>query len=221
MCLRSGRSARLDRRRRRQSGLARAPRRDLRRLCLGSDRARRPPDVAAALRRVQIGSDPWLCHGVRLGAVRARRDLPVRRLPRRDRDDGWARLYGRRLRRAHDRRLARRRPRLRTRPPCRARPDNAVRNGLPAARRGQESVVSAAPVAGENAQRPLASYAALMGAFLGSFGGLIVAVAARGGLPERMSPYDLALAGTAGHKLSRLIATDEVTAPLRAPFVVV
>jgi hypothetical protein len=82
-------------------------------------------------------------------------------------------------------------------------------------------VSGAVPVAGENAQRPLASYAALMGAFLGAFGGLIVAVAARGGLPERMSPYDLALAGTAGHKLSRLIATDEVTAPLRAPFVVV
>jgi len=36
-----------------------------------------------------------------------------------------------------------------------------------------------------------------------------------------MSLYDLALAGIAGHKLSRLIVTDEVTAPLRAPFVVV
>ena len=81
--------------------------------------------------------------------------------------------------------------------------------------------MSEAAAVGEHAQRPLASYSALMATFLGGFGGLIAAVAARGRLPERMSPYDLALAGTAGHKLSRLIATDGVTAPLRAPFVVV
>jgi len=60
-----------------------------------------------------------------------------------------------------------------------------------------------------------------MAAFLGGFGGLVATRAAKGALPERMSLYDLALAGIAGHKLSRLIVTDEVTAPLRAPFVIV
>ena len=70
-------------------------------------------------------------------------------------------------------------------------------------------------------ERPLATYSAIMTLFLGGFGGLFAAAAARRSLPERLSAYDLALAGIAGHKLSRLIVTDEVTAPLRAPFVAV
>jgi len=37
-------------------------------------------------------------------------------------------------------------------------------------------------------------------------------------LPSRMAPLDLALVGTATAKLSRLIARDPVTSPLRAPF---
>jgi hypothetical protein len=76
-------------------------------------------------------------------------------------------------------------------------------------------------VAGEKADRPLVPYSSLMAAFLGTFGGLLTVSAARGRLPDRLSAYDLVLAGVAGHKLSRLIVTDEVTAPLRAPFVTV
>jgi len=60
-----------------------------------------------------------------------------------------------------------------------------------------------------------------MVAFLGGFGSLLAATAAKRSLPERLPLYDLALAGIAGHKLSRLIVKDEVTAPLRAPFVLV
>jgi hypothetical protein len=37
-------------------------------------------------------------------------------------------------------------------------------------------------------------------------------------LPERVSAADLALVGTASHKLSRLVSKDKVTSPLRAPF---
>jgi hypothetical protein len=70
-------------------------------------------------------------------------------------------------------------------------------------------------------ERPLGSYTAIMALFLGGFGALFTAAAAKRSLPARLSPYDLALAGVAGHKLSRLIVTDEVTSPLRAPFVVV
>ena len=55
-------------------------------------------------------------------------------------------------------------------------------------------------------------YNALVGAFL--------AYRARSGksFPERIGIGDLVLAGIATHKLSRVIAKDRVTAPLRAPF---
>jgi hypothetical protein len=73
----------------------------------------------------------------------------------------------------------------------------------------------------EAPSRPLTSYLGLIAAFLTAFGGLFAAAAAKRRLPDRLSVYDLALAGVAGHKVSRLIARDEVTAPLRAPFVLV
>lgn len=58
---------------------------------------------------------------------------------------------------------------------------------------------------------------------MGAYG---VAVAALAGvvrrrghrLPERVSIGDIALIAVAAHKLSRLIAKDPVTSPLRAPF---
>lgn len=37
-------------------------------------------------------------------------------------------------------------------------------------------------------------------------------------LPERVAAADLLTIGVASHKLSRLLAKDKVTAPLRAPF---
>jgi hypothetical protein len=68
-------------------------------------------------------------------------------------------------------------------------------------------------------QRPLQTYSIFMGIFSALFGGAIALAGARGRLPERPRLYDIVLAGIAGHKLARLIATDEVTAPIRAPFV--
>ena len=42
---------------------------------------------------------------------------------------------------------------------------------------------------------------------------------ARGELPERYSPWDLALVAAATHKISRTITKEKVTSFIRAPFV--
>jgi hypothetical protein len=65
---------------------------------------------------------------------------------------------------------------------------------------------------------PLASYGALVAGFGTLIGSVVVAAGRRGRLPERIAPYDLALAGVATQRLSRLIAKDRVGAVLRAPF---
>jgi Protein of unknown function (DUF1360) len=59
--------------------------------------------------------------------------------------------------------------------------------------------------------------------FMAVFGSLVaaaLAAAKRQGreLPERVSPGQVLLVGTASHKLSRVISKDKVTSPLRAPF---
>jgi Protein of unknown function (DUF1360) len=64
--------------------------------------------------------------------------------------------------------------------------------------------------------RPLGSYAALMGVFGALFGGLLLV--SRDRLPRRFRFGDLVLGGIATHKISRLLAKDKVTQPLRAPF---
>jgi hypothetical protein len=68
--------------------------------------------------------------------------------------------------------------------------------------------------AGEH--RPLAGYALLALAY--NAGLTAALVAAREKLPERPGAGDIALLGAATFKLSRLIAKDEVTSFLRAPF---
>jgi hypothetical protein len=65
-------------------------------------------------------------------------------------------------------------------------------------------------------ERPLGSYAALSSTFVGAFAGLLIATRKR--LPERFSAGDLALIALGTHKLSRTIARERVTRPLRAPF---
>jgi len=71
--------------------------------------------------------------------------------------------------------------------------------------------------AGED--RPLGGYVATMATYAASVATLVGAGALAGRrLPERVSPWDLTLVGVATHKLSRLVAKDTVTAPLRAPF---
>jgi uncharacterized protein DUF1360 len=67
--------------------------------------------------------------------------------------------------------------------------------------------------------RPLDGYVTAMAAFGGLAATLAVAVRATGRpVPERPSLQDVALISIATHKLSRLLAKDAVTSPLRAPF---
>jgi Protein of unknown function (DUF1360) len=67
--------------------------------------------------------------------------------------------------------------------------------------------------------RPMGSHLALVAVYNGLVGAFLLARARSGKpLPKRIGAGDLLLAGVATHKLSRVIAKDRVTAPLRAPF---
>jgi hypothetical protein len=67
--------------------------------------------------------------------------------------------------------------------------------------------------------RPMGSHLALVVIYNVLVGGFFLSRARSGkGFPERIGVGDLLLAGVATHKLSRVIAKDRVTAPLRAPF---
>ena len=66
---------------------------------------------------------------------------------------------------------------------------------------------------------PLNGYAGAMSVYGGLVGAIAVAAKLSGrSLPERISPWDAAVTTLATHKLSRLLAKDPVTSPLRAPF---
>ncbi|QRO01224.1 DUF1360 domain-containing protein [Archangium violaceum] len=65
-------------------------------------------------------------------------------------------------------------------------------------------------------QRPLGSYALLMTAWNLGLVGLLTLGRRR--LKHRMDLGDTVLLGVATHKLTRLLARDQVTSPLRAPF---
>jgi hypothetical protein len=66
---------------------------------------------------------------------------------------------------------------------------------------------------------PFAPYLAFMSIF-GTLVSAALAIAKGQGreLPEKVGPGELLLIGTASHKVSRLLAKDKVTSPLRAPF---
>lgn len=68
-------------------------------------------------------------------------------------------------------------------------------------------------------ERPLGSYALLMGSF-GVLSGGFAAWLRRSGreLPERVEGSDLALIAVATFKASRILARDRVTSAIRAPF---
>jgi hypothetical protein len=67
--------------------------------------------------------------------------------------------------------------------------------------------------------KPLGSHLVLVVIYNVLAGAFFAARARSGkGFPERIGAGDLVLAGVATHKISRLIAKDRVTAPLRAPF---
>jgi hypothetical protein len=81
--------------------------------------------------------------------------------------------------------------------------------------RAEDAVTGYAP----HEHRPLAGYAGLTAAFGGTLGAALAALRVTGReLPESLSARDLALAGIATHKISRLLAKDKVTSFIRAPF---
>jgi hypothetical protein len=68
-------------------------------------------------------------------------------------------------------------------------------------------------------ERPLSAYSELVGLYHIAFAVFLVAAKASDRpLPQRVSLSDILLVGVATFKLSRLIAKDIVTSPLRAPF---
>jgi hypothetical protein len=68
-------------------------------------------------------------------------------------------------------------------------------------------------------RRPLGGYLATLGVYGGVVGALAGVARLTGRTPpERVHPVDVALLGVATHKLSRALAKDSVTSPLRAPF---
>jgi hypothetical protein len=69
------------------------------------------------------------------------------------------------------------------------------------------------------ADRPLAGYLALASAYsAGTLGGVALAKALGRPVPNGLSPWDVAQLSVATHKVSRLVAKDPVTSPIRAPF---
>ena len=66
-------------------------------------------------------------------------------------------------------------------------------------------------------ERPLGAFIGLMAAYAvaAAGGGVLVR---RRGIPDGLGFGDLALVSVATHKVSRLLAKDPVTSPLRAPF---
>jgi hypothetical protein len=68
-------------------------------------------------------------------------------------------------------------------------------------------------------ERPLGSYALLLGSFSAMCGGFALWLRRSGrDLPERVESGDLALVAVATFKASRIIARDRVTSAIRAPF---
>lgn len=66
---------------------------------------------------------------------------------------------------------------------------------------------------------PFGANALLTVVFNAGFAAAILAARRSGrDLPERVEPRDMVLVGVAGHKLSRLITKEKVTAFMRAPF---
>ena len=69
-------------------------------------------------------------------------------------------------------------------------------------------------------QRPLDGYLKLMSVYAAGTAGAFLTARKLGRDPARLSPWDAVQLSIATHRLSRTIAKDPVTSPLRAPFTV-
>ena len=66
--------------------------------------------------------------------------------------------------------------------------------------------------------RPLAGYLKVMSTYAAGTVGAAVTARLLGRTAPRLSPWDVLQLSVATHKISRLLAKDPVTSPLRAPF---
>jgi hypothetical protein len=66
--------------------------------------------------------------------------------------------------------------------------------------------------------QPLPAYAGLAATYTTIVAGLVAVAHGRRAMPTRVSAADIALYSLATHKLTRLLAKDPITSPLRAPF---
>jgi hypothetical protein len=90
-------------------------------------------------------------------------------------------------------------------------PLQSIRQGLEDTQRQYE--------ADADEERPLGGYLALGAVYATGVTAFATFVRRKGlPVPERPSPGDVALMAVATHKLSRLLAKDAVTSPIRAPF---
>jgi hypothetical protein len=69
-----------------------------------------------------------------------------------------------------------------------------------------------------DASQPVRQFGGLMAVYVASVLGLAGVANRRGRLAERVGPGDLALFGVATFRLSRILAKDPITSPIRAPF---
>lgn len=67
-------------------------------------------------------------------------------------------------------------------------------------------------------QLPIGGYATMLGVFVGAFATLAFAARRAEVLPVRVPMPDVVLLGVATHKLTRIVARERVTIPLRVPF---
>jgi hypothetical protein len=82
----------------------------------------------------------------------------------------------------------------------------------------QEAREAFATYAEPTERPPFRTYATLAAGFNAALAGVLLAAKRSDRLPDRVSPWDVLLLGTASHKLSRLVAKDKITTFVRAPF---
>jgi hypothetical protein len=87
----------------------------------------------------------------------------------------------------------------------------------PAARSAERTPMVEAYAGDAADELPIGGYVALMGLFVGAFGGLAIWARARHRL-QTPSLSDVIFAGVAVHKLSRTLTRERVAVPLRVPF---
>ncbi|CAL9475227.1 hypothetical protein SUDANB121_02935 [Nocardiopsis dassonvillei] len=92
-------------------------------------------------------------------------------------------------------------------------------DGTEAVKDVKEALHREAEIYRDGSDQPLGGYVSAMAVYAASVGAGLVAVKLAGRRGDaRVGPWDLALMGLTTHKVSRLLAKDPVTSPLRAFF---